>query len=156
MSMAEGLNSYRRRLPHWRFDESTYYVTWHLAKGQPSLSAVERCIVQSALLFFQGQRYQLRAYVVMDDHVHLLVTPFKEYALDRLLHSWKSFTAHELVKKHGRRAPVWLAENFDRIIRDEDEFMQKAEYIVSNPQRRWPDIRNYRWAEYIGFKDKER
>jgi len=96
----------------------------------------------------------LHAYVVMDDHVHLLVTPFAEYSLARLLHSWKSITAHELVKNHGRRPAVWLAENFDRVVRDDDEYMQKAEYIISNPQRRWPDIQGYSWAEYIGFESK--
>jgi len=88
----------------------------------------------------------------MDDHVHMLVTPKDGYTLSKLLHTWKSFTAHELVKKYRRIAPIWQTENFDRIVRDEAEFMQKAEYIYTNPQRRWPETKEYQWMEFLGFE----
>src|SRR6266851_8426750 len=60
---------YRRKLPHWRQDQVTYFVTWRLAQGREELDASERELVVAAIKSFYGQRYQLAGYVVMDDHV---------------------------------------------------------------------------------------
>jgi len=45
---------YRRRLPHWRNDEATYFVTWRLARGQAELDSDERDLVAGALTHFEG------------------------------------------------------------------------------------------------------
>ncbi len=44
---------------------------------------------------------------------------------------------------------IWQDESFDRIIRDERELVEKLEYIKSNPQKRWAEIRDYRWVWVI-------
>jgi REP element-mobilizing transposase RayT len=120
------LTTYRRKLPHWRIEGSVYFVTWRLAQLQPPLTPSERTVVVHAMKYFENQRYQLPAYVVMDDHVHVLVMPIHENRLRRIVHSWKSFTASRLTQEYGRRAPVWQREYFDRIVRDDDELMEKA------------------------------
>jgi REP element-mobilizing transposase RayT len=125
-----------------------YFVTWRLAKRQPILVPDERSLVVAAIRHFQGQRYEVPAYVVMDDHVHVLVLPFQEFPLHSVIHSWKSFSSKRLVTEWSRRAPVWQHEYFDRIVRDEAEFMQKANYIGGNPLKRWPDVQDYPW---MGF-----
>jgi REP element-mobilizing transposase RayT len=66
---------YRRNLPHWRQEQATYFVTWRLARGQQELDGSERDLVGAAMRKFDAQRCELAAYVVMDDHVHALVTP---------------------------------------------------------------------------------
>jgi REP element-mobilizing transposase RayT len=137
---------YRRKLPHWRQDHATYCVTWRLAREQPELDSSERELVAAALRKFDGQRYDLAAYVVMDDHAHALVTPRANHELTSILHSWKSFTAREIQRRHGRSGRVWQDEYFDRIVRDDREFVQKREYIIANPWKRWPDIDFYRWV----------
>ena len=96
-----------------------------------------------------GSRYNLLAYVVMDDHVHVLVEPFTEEQLQQIIQSWKSFTANKMQREYGRRGAVWQDEYFDRIMRDEAEFLEKAEYIFNNPIKRWPELENYRW---LGWK----
>jgi hypothetical protein len=58
---------YRRRLPHWRLNGATYFVTWRLQRSQHALSPAERSMVVKALRFFEKDRYDLFAYVVMDD-----------------------------------------------------------------------------------------
>ena len=78
---------YRRKLPHWRVDDVTYFVTWRLASGQHELDTWERDLVVNAMKRFDGERYQLVAYVVMDDHVHALITPLTTYRLQDILHS---------------------------------------------------------------------
>ena len=140
------LEIYRRRLPHWRLKENVYFVTWRLHETQKGLQTSEREIVKSAIMYFETERYDLYTYVVMDDHVHVLFKQVKNHAVKAVLHSWKSFTSHELVKKFGRESPVWQDESFDRIIRNEAEFAQKANYILSNPWERWPYIDDYSWV----------
>ena len=119
--MDEELEIKRRRLPHWTLKGSTYYVTWHLAETVLSLTPEEKDIIVKALLHFQDERYSLLCYVVMDDHVHLVVRPLSEYRLGSLVHSWKSYTANEINKQRGAKGRLWQADRFDRTIRNEKE-----------------------------------
>lgn len=137
---------YQRDLPHWRESGVTYFVTWRLHRGQPLLQEWERSLVANAILHFQNMRYELDGYVVMDDHVHVMLRLMEPWQLEQLTHSWKSFTAHRLQKESVRKAPVWQKESFDRIVRDKEEWVNKISYIAHNPLKRWPDLeRNYQW-----------
>ena len=128
---------YRRRLPHWRADDVNYFITWRLAKAQPDLKPSEREAVMSALKHFDGKRYQLTALVVMNDHVHVLLSTIGSWRLEEVIHSWKSFTANQMQRDHGRCGRVWQDEYFDRIVRDEAELVQKFDYLRNNPWTRW-------------------
>lgn len=98
-------------------------------------------IVVDAWAFFDGKRYDLVAYVVMPNHVHVLIKTYKGFPLSDVIHSWKSFTAHEIktcLEKRGgcgrdARAPIWQRDYFDRFIRDERHFAQAINYIHENP-----------------------
>jgi putative transposase len=140
------LTIYRRRLPHWRMDDSVYFVTWRLVSSQSVLEPDERTLVTNAIRFFAGERYDLLAYVVMDDHVHVLIAPAHEFPLQQIVQTWKSFTANRLQRDFGRLGKIWEREYFDRIVRDKAELMQKIAYVVGNPTRRWPEVEDYPWA----------
>jgi putative DNA methylase len=90
-------------------------------------------VVENALLHFDGDRYDLHAWCVMPNHVHVLVTPLHGNSLSSLVHSWKSFTAKEANRLLGRAGAFWLEEYFDRAIRDENHFRRALEYIENNP-----------------------
>jgi putative transposase len=143
------LTAYRGRLPHWRMDGSTYFVTWRLAPSQEALTALERTLVVDALKYFEGTRYSWIAYVVMDDHAHVVVTPTEGVSLQQIVHTWKSFTTNRLQRDFGKMGTVWQREFFDRIIRGERELIQKVNYILGNPLKRWPDIGEYEWVECL-------
>lgn len=128
----------------------TYFVTWRLRKSQQPLKSEERDTVKSAICYFDGDRYQLYAWVVMDDHCHALVTPLKEHQLKDIMYSWKSFSAYRLQREFGRQGTVWRNESFDRIVRNDAELYEKANYIVNNPRKRWPDLENYPWVWFVG------
>jgi len=98
------------------------------------------------LLSNANRLYALDAYVVMNDHVHVLVRPGDRIQLEKLVHSWKSFSTHELQRVWGRRGRVWQREYFDRIVRDEAEWLEKMAYIAHNPFKRWPECGGYRWV----------
>jgi putative transposase len=76
--------------------------------------------------------YELGAYVVMANHVHLLVRPL--VPPDRLLRSLKGATAREanlLLRRTGE--PFWQKESYDHWVRDNAEFVRIRNYIESNP-----------------------
>ena len=146
---------YRRKLPHLRVDGAIYFVTWRVLCGQPDLSDGERSEVVAAIRAFDGDRYILHAYVVMNDHVHAILAPLADFRLEAILHAWKSFTANRLQRRHRRTGAVWQAESFDRVVRDEAEYEQKRDYILANPFRRWPEIESYRWSWVLGLDQPE-
>ena len=79
-------------------------------------------------------RYELHAYVVMPNHVHLLVTP--KVVAGRWLAPLKGFTAYranELLGSHGRA--FWQDESYDHLVRSKDEFERIQSYIEENPVR---------------------
>ena len=94
-------------------------------------------IVQDTLFRFHGERYQLIAWCIMPNHVHVMIEPQAE--LGKIVQSWKSFTgrwilghAAELgidVPKEG----FWMREYWDRFIRDESHFHRAIAYIHENP-----------------------
>ncbi|MBM4284652.1 MAG: transposase [Deltaproteobacteria bacterium] len=142
---AATLEIYRRWLPHWRLTGGVYFVTWRLHPEQTELAPVERDVIVSALHHFAGKRYEFLALVVMPNHVHVLVKPHDGFALQGIVHSWKSFTAYRLQREFGRIRSVWQDEYFDRIVRDEAEFLEKANYIFTNPAKVFGD-QEYPWV----------
>jgi len=92
-------------------------------------------ILDSALRHFDGDRYELSAFVIMPNHVHVLFKLHEGQDLAKTLHSWKSFTAHEINKALNQSGPLWQEEYFDRIVRNERHFSKLVEYIVNNPRK---------------------
>ncbi|MGH9446579.1 MAG: REP-associated tyrosine transposase [Terriglobia bacterium] len=90
-------------------------------------------LVQNALLHFDGKRYRLHAWVIMPNHVHVLITPLEGHMLAQTVHSWKSFTAKEANKLLGATGRFWQPEYYDRFIRDERHYRVAIEYIEVNP-----------------------
>ncbi len=90
-------------------------------------------IVANALKHFDGKRYILDEWVVMPNHVHVLVKPKGDNKLSDILHSWKSFTANEINKIEGRSGQLWMHESYDHIVRNEDALKAIRNYIRQNP-----------------------
>lgn len=86
-----------------------------------------------ALLRFDGQRYQLHAWVVMPNHLHVLFSTRDGWSLSSLMHSWKSFSSKQANRILGRRGKFWQEEYYDRYIRDQQHFQRTVEYIEYNP-----------------------
>ena len=138
-------NFYRRHLPHYRADHVIYFVTWRLHPTNAPLEPHERSIIASALEFFHTSRYWLVAYVIMDDHVHVLVQLSHANKLQSIVHSWKSYSTRQLHQDKVRESRVWQNEYLDRIIRNSHELSDTIQYISTNPQKRWPDSIEYEW-----------
>ena len=90
-------------------------------------------LVRGALKHFKGDLYRLHAWVVMPNHVHVLVTPLNGHSLSGIVHSWKSYTANQANKVLERSGTFWYRDYFDRFMRDEDHFAATVDYIHWNP-----------------------
>jgi hypothetical protein len=55
------------------------------------------------------------------------------FDLAEITHRVKSFSVHEINRRLGRAGPIWQDERFDRVVRDEGEFLEKWQYIRNNP-----------------------
>jgi putative transposase len=97
---------------------------------RPEIAAM----VAKAILYRQEVmgHYELHAYVIMANHVHLLITPCVE--VSRLMQSLKRFTAREGNRLLGLTGqPFWQDESYDRLVRDQEEFQRIIRYIEMNP-----------------------
>ena len=119
-----------------RTQEENVRIMRHLDAGAGechlAIPVVAR-MVESTLLRFDGERYDLLAWVVMPNHVHLLARMADNASLPKVVHSWKSYTAHEANRTLGRTGPFWYREFYDRYIRDETHYHNVLRYIEHNP-----------------------
>jgi REP element-mobilizing transposase RayT len=90
-------------------------------------------MVESSLLRFDQERYRLLAWCIMPNHVHCIMEIGKDFPLDKVLHSLKSYTAHEANKILARSGKFWFREYHDRYIRDDEHLAVAVEYVESNP-----------------------
>ena len=103
--------------------------------GPRSLSdpRVARCVVEAIRTGESPKQfYELQAWAVMPNHVHLLVLP--RVALPQITHWLKGRTAREanlLLERSGE--PFWQDESYDHWVRNEKEFHRIVAYIEENP-----------------------
>ena len=94
--------------------------------------SIARILVEN-LLRFDGVRYKLLHWVLMPNHVHVLLTPAEGISLSSIMHSMKSYTASRANAHLNRTGPFWAVEYFDRYIRDYDHYEKTVGYIHNNP-----------------------
>lgn len=113
-----------------------------------------KTLMTDALKYFDGECYHLGRYVVAANHVHILVTPLADNKLSEILHSWKSYTAKQILnvevasrrlkdfeveaascrfkrnnKAGERRFHVYQKEYYDHIVRSPESLYRIEQYI---------------------------
>jgi REP element-mobilizing transposase RayT len=90
--------------------------------------------VAGALVFFAKQRYLLDAWVVMPNHVHVVLWPMSNDNVSAIVQSWKRHTAREANKILMRTGnSFWQPEAYDHWIRNDEEHARCCRYIRFNP-----------------------
>lgn len=101
-------------------------------------------VVADTLRHFHETRYELFAWCVMPNHVHVVFSLLGENTLASVLHSWKSFSAKCANDILHRSGEFWQREYFDRLIRDAKEFYRIVQYVIDNPVR--AGLQNWKWV----------
>ncbi len=97
-----------------------------------------------SMYYRDGQVYDLEAFCVMPNHVHMVFTPLPDtsktetdeksyHALPAIMHSLKLYTAGQANKILEREGNFWQHENYDHVVRDEAEWRRIVEYVLNNP-----------------------
>jgi putative transposase len=91
-------------------------------------------IVADSLLSKDGIAWYLMDFVIMPNHVHLLVAFPTVQAMFKQCSSWKHFTAVQLNRLLGRNGRFWEEDQFDHLLRSDDDFLRFRAYIANNPK----------------------
>ncbi|MHB1317357.1 MAG: REP-associated tyrosine transposase [Anaerolineae bacterium] len=90
-------------------------------------------IVENTLLYFDGTRYALLAWVIMPNHVHVVVETLDATPLARMLQNWKGYSARRANEVLNRKGTLWHREYYDRYIRDVRHLENAVLYVHNNP-----------------------
>jgi len=91
-------------------------------------------IVENSLLFRHGLQYDLRAWVIMPNHVHLLFQ-VQDVPMSQLMDAWKGYTAKEGNKILRRKGQFWQEGYWDTYMRDSQHEAKTRRYIENNPTK---------------------
>jgi putative transposase len=100
-------------------------------------------IVANSLMKFDGDRYVVLDYVIMPNHVHLLAAFASQDAMISQFESWKHFSAVQINRWLKRSGRFWQVEDFDHLVRHEEQFQYLRRYIAENPRNA-----NLKFGEY--------
>jgi putative transposase len=116
---------------------SSYFVTTKCAQGRSLLHATEIAeILLAASFHYRNEgHYALHEFVIMPDHLHLILTPGANTSLEKTVQLIKGGSSHEIHKLRGHKLDIWQKGFFDWTIRDAADWLAKTQYIHSNPVR---------------------
>jgi REP element-mobilizing transposase RayT len=86
---------------------------------------------------FDDERYELDCYVVMPNHVHVIVRPLMPelYPLEKIVGSWKKYSSRRINDALNSTEDLWQEESYDSILRDEEHLWRAIQYIDANPNK---------------------
>jgi len=95
-------------------------------------------LISEAIRHFDRQRYDLSAYCIMPNHVHVVLRPLLKtesdcYPLAQIMHTMKGYTAGQANRLLGRTGAFWQHESYDHFARDEAELERIVMYVLNNP-----------------------
>jgi putative transposase len=92
-------------------------------------------IVRQRLLENDGETYHLGDFVVMPNHVHLLILPAPASRLEWILKGIKGATARLCNRRIERSGKFWQADSYDHIVRTLEQLAQFRQYVADNPKK---------------------
>jgi putative transposase len=138
-----------RGLKRFQKAESLHFITFSCFHRFPFLEASGARDTLQIILEQTRARHQARiyAYVLMPEHVHLLINEPPSILLAQFLKAFKQTASRRL--KNGREQ-FWQDRYFDRNIRGEAARSEVIRYIHRNPVKRGlvASPEQYRWSSY--------
>lgn len=119
-----------RTAPGW-----TYFVTTKTWQNRAIFQVPENAlIVIECLLRHRDEgAYLLHEFVVMPNHLHLILAPTAETTLEKAMMLIKGGSSHDIHRQRGIRIQLWVSGFHEASIRDHDDYVSKSAYIRNNP-----------------------
>jgi putative transposase len=145
-------------LKRFQQTEQTHFITFSCYHRKPKFNAAiyEHCL-QSLERMRRKYRFLVFGYVLMPEHVHLLVSEPEMSALATAIQALKISVARFTMKSVAEDEPFWQARYHDHNVRNPAAFIGKLKYIHGNPVKRrlvdkpenwpWSSFRHYAFAE---------
>jgi putative transposase len=131
-----------------------YFVTTDTWQRRPIFKKenVAETVLEQILECRARSFYKLHAFVIMPDHLHLLLTPGIETSLEKAMQIIKGGSAYRIKKGLSYQFPIWHSGFHDRWMRDEAEYQSRLKYILENPvaARLVSDSIEYPWSSSTG------
>jgi putative transposase len=117
-----------------RVNQCVYFVTTQ-TRGRIPLFRHERwaLLMENVLNHYDSHRYSMHAFVIMPDHLHLLITPFE--ALEKAVQLFKGGFSYRAKRELLWTEEIWQPGFTEHFVRDEDDWLNHIEYIRQNPVR---------------------
>ena len=112
-----------------------YFVTTDTWQKHPVFinTALANIVVEQILSCRDRGFYKLHAFVVMADHLHVLLTPSATTTVEKAMLMIKGGSAHKIGLERPNKFPIWHAGFHDRWMRDAEEYRGSKRYIEHNP-----------------------
>lgn len=111
----------------------TYFVTVNCASKRSLFQVEANAALMFSVLQSYREEYKLHAFVIMPDHLHLLLTPSS--TLEKSMQLIKGGFSHRYHKELGGLRDVWQRRYTDHRCRDREDFETHKRYIEMNPVR---------------------
>lgn len=123
------------RPKHRTHPGATYFITTDTWQRRSLFrnNAVASIVEETIFRYRDQGRYLVHRYVVMPDHIHVILTPGTSLTLERCVQLIKGSSAREIGKRPGMRFPVWHEGFTEHQIRDQRDYDSHASYIDQNP-----------------------
>jgi REP element-mobilizing transposase RayT len=104
-------------------------------------------LVETTLLAEHRADYELRAWTIMPNHVHIVVDIW-EKPLAKLVRNWKGASASGGNKLLRRRGQFWQEDYWDTRIKDEKHLSKAVRYVENNPSKAKMvlDPKDWKWS----------
>jgi len=112
-----------------------YFVTTDTWQKRALFSKLDtaQIVIKQLLSCRDRGFYKLHAFVVMPDHLHVLLTPGETTTIEKAMQMIKGGAAHRIRREQLLNFPVWHGGFHDRWIRDVREYQETKHYIEQNP-----------------------
>jgi len=125
------------KLRHIYIKEYPYVVTTVTLHREPIFKeSLTAGIVLDAILFGRRQQwYYLLSFVIMPDHMHLIIIP-RDRNISECMKSIKGFSARRINSVLDRKGSIWQNGFYDYILDNEEKVLSRIRYIEDNPVRK--------------------
>lgn len=123
------------RLTHRTAPGRTYFVTTKAWQSTPVFQVQETAeVVISKIMEYRDKgSYLLHEFVLMPNHLHLLLTPGESASLEKAMQLIKGGSSHEIHRVRGNKMQIWQSGFHESRVTDWTDYKKKADYIRFNP-----------------------